>query len=568
MPVQEGLRAGDVYTVKAIAAKAEGPARIVVLNGSAIDISGLLDANYAFEKVEFLTTFDGEIDPKRNTAPDLSWTAEDNFLQLESGLALKVDGRDPGSEYVNFNGGTGKVFVHYRAARPVSINDPILKYATPDEIVATAGKIDPENPLAFGLSTALGGSQGKPVFGGAVNADTADAYIDILRKASNRDDLYAIAAMTYDLNIVNAIKLHVNAMSEPDEQKWRRAYFSTKTPNSFVKIGQMIKTGDNFNATVVDDGTGSFTRVITDEADFEETDIQVGDLYRTNFSTGPFGEVIYDQFKIAVVVSNEELLLESGPSAEIVAPQKFEIWAADTGLNMATFVGAISKTIGDRRMANVWVDTPEILRTINGVNQFTLQEVFYVAAELVGLRSAMLVQMGLTRTELNSVSRAVPMFNKYTGAELDIAAANGTFIITQIVRTGIVYVRHQLTTEVTEGSLQYEDNVGVNADEISYATKDFVAPFIGKRNATPATASLLRIGYEDLLIERTKASVFEDIGAQIISVVDGTVKAEIDPKFKDTINLESLTELPLPLNSIFVRQTHRTILTVIEEEPV
>mgnify|MGYP001557956192 CR=1 FL=1 len=52
------------------------------------------------------------------------------------------------------------------------------------------------------------------------------------------------------------------------------------------------------------------------------------------------------------------------------------------------------------------------------------------------------------------------MYLKYRQTDLDNIAAHGTFIITQSSNTGAVFIRHQLTTETSKGSLYYEDNAG------------------------------------------------------------------------------------------------------------
>jgi hypothetical protein len=546
---QPGLKAGDVYTVKAISAKAEAQARIVVLNGSAIDIAGLVDENYAFDKVEFKTVYSGIIEPERDIAPVLSWEASANSVDVVGSLALFVDGRTTGLEWVPFDANTGKLFVHYRSLLPSSVVDPIYKVSNTSDINTYAGKIDQENPQAFGLNIALSGSQGKPVFGANVSTNDQAGFNTVLKSASNRDDLYALVPMTFDTVIQDIVVAHVTAMSGDKEKKWRRAYLPFRSLETFAKLD--VKSDDsNYSATVVDDGTGEFRRVITENADFVEAAIRPGDLFRVNYSVDAFNNPIYDSYVVAVVVSEEELILESGPAVAIVSPIKFEIWAGNTGLNQVERVASRSSSIGNRRAANVWVDSPEIL--IN--DDYVPLDERFVACEVAGLRSALLPQQGLTNTEITVVSRATQMFSKYTQDELDIAAAAGTFIITQDVRSGSIHIRHQLTTQTQGGSLFYEDNIGTSADEITYAIKDFVDPFIGRRNATPQTVTALKIGYENLLLARTVAPAFQDIGPQLLGIVPGTLVVEIDPVLKDQVNMGSTVEMPLPLNRVIVTQ--------------
>lgn len=554
--VQDGLRNGDIYQVSVVASKQEGTSSIVVLNGSAIDITGLVDAKYTLEKVEFFSIFNGELSAQRDEAPDVSWEAGDYSVTINAELKFYDSARTPNSEWIPFEDATGKLFVSYRALLPGSINDTIFTVSSEDDIIANAGKIDMDNDLAYGLLMGLSGSQGKRIFGGKVPTNDLAGYAAILKEASNRDDLYAMAPMTLDTTIIDLVKVHTTTMSQPNKKQWRRSYVATDTSEPFAKLLTQYNESP-YTAIIVNDGSGYIRRVTSSNADFIESNIKVGDKFRTNFSKDTFNNDLYDTYTVALVISSEELLLESGPSVSFGAPIKFEIWSDDDGASVAAYVATKSESLGTRRACNIWIDSPEIL--IDGT--YVPQKVYYIAAEIAGIRSVLLPQQGLTYTQLHSVSRAPKMYTKYSQEDLDIAAAAGTFIVTQEVKGGPIFIRHQLTTKTDEGSLFYEDSVGVNADEISYAIKDFVAPYIGKRNATPSTVADLRTGYENLLIQRTSAPTFQNIGPQIISIVPGSLYVEIDSVLKDQINMGSQAELPLPLNTVRVQQAYSTLLS-------
>lgn len=175
---------------------------------------------------------------------------------------------------------------------------------------------------------------------------------------------------------------------------------------------------------------------------------------------------------------------------------------------------------------------------------------YFIAAELAGLRSAVQPQQGLTNTQVETVSAAPSMYTKYTERALNRIAQEGTWIITQDFEGGDIYIRHQLTTDSDNGSLYYEDSVGVNIDEISYAINNVLYKYIGKRNATPGTVTQIYNDVFAILYERTVAPSDVIIGPALLGFNGLTVA--IDDKQKDRINVDVNLDVPLPLNSIVV----------------
>lgn len=207
---------------------------------------------------------------------------------------------------------------------------------------------------------------------------------------------------------------------------------------------------------------------------------------------------------------------------------------------------------------NVWVDSP-LQTTATGVTY--VQELYYVAAEIAGLRAAVLPQQGLTYTELNNSMVSAPlMFTKYTNDNLDIAASFGTYIITQDYDDGPVFIRHQLTTDAQNnlGALYWEDSVGTNLDNIAYAFKDLFQPYIGKRNANPETLEELETKARDMLNGfKANPGGFSNIGPALTDW--SNLSVTLDPVFADRINCIVTLEMPLPINRITVTLQATTI---------
>ena len=142
------------------------------------------------------------------------------------------------------------------------------------------------------------------------------------------------------------------------------------------------------------------------------------------------------------------------------------------------------------------------------------------------------------------------MYTKFTEDQLDDIAEAGVWVVTQDYEDGSVYIRHQLTTDSNNGNMYYEDSVGTNLDEISYAVNNVLYGYIGKRNATQGTVQEIYNDVFGLLFERTTADAEVIVGPALLGFTNLEVK--IDADYKDRVNVSVSLELPLPLNSIVV----------------
>jgi hypothetical protein len=450
--------------------------------------------------------------------------------------ALTIDGRAAVTDI-------GQVFLSYRALQIPSATADIVAVRTNAQINSLFGKIDPDNTLAFGLSYALRGSQGKQVYGAAVrDPNDAAAWSEILTKAEQNENLYAHTPLTYRMDVLTAVANHVEAMSNWDVKRWRRAYVATDNPTTVAVATEGL---DGNDIEVLVDASTNLLTVVSDNLNLVDLDIQEGDLVRLDYA-GP--DYAYE-WVVQSVLGSDTLLLKSGQvSADIDIAVKAEFWQGDTGRTQVRYAVARSRQLGTRRAINVWTDRATILE---GTSERVVENIF-LAAEIAGLRSAVLPHQGLTRTEIRGASAATLMRTKYTEALLNEAAANGVFIITQDAANQPLYIRHQLTTDVSKGSLYYEDSVGTNIDEISFAIEAVVKNYIGRYNATPDTVRLIRNRLTEVLFERSQSDRLVELGPQILEYDDEQVEVEIDPVLRDQINVRLSLVLPLPLNRIVV----------------
>jgi hypothetical protein len=332
-------------------------------------------------------------------------------------------------------------------------------------------------------------------------------------------------------------------MSAREVKNFRRCYFASESPGEYVVAGEdqfingtvSSSQGSNILFQATDGSNASFLGLKDDLF----APARPGD-FRLKLLTA--GGATYD---IDRIISNTEVLLVApGTPSEIPAPVPVQILRADTSASQVEFIAKRSQEIDNRRANNVWIDSP--LR--NGV----LTRPQFVAAEIAGLRSAKLPQQGLTRTEIqHSATDAPTMYNKYSKAELDYAAARGTFIVTQEAENTVLFIRHQLTTSVAGGNLFYEDSVGTNLDNISFLVKDALDGFIGQRNVNERTINDIKAIVLDILTQQTTAELLVDqIGPALIEFAN--VEVFVDDVFKDRINVTAQLVMPLPLNTIDV----------------
>jgi hypothetical protein len=276
----------------------------------------------------------------------------------------------------------------------------------------------------------------------------------------------------------------------------------------------------------------------------------------SKFSNADVGSTITVQsigqtYTILEKLSDFEVLTNA-PNVLTATSSNLVLTRTDTPANAALFVSDRSVALGSRRVVNVWCDEPTIIE--GGFSKVVPMK--FVAAEIAGLRCALLPQQGLTMTELKSVQSAPSMYTAYDPEDLDAVASAGTFIIVQESEGGDVFIRHQLTTGTNEGALAYEDNVGVIVDEFSYAVKDSFRSYIGRRNATPDTIAEIDDKLKALATDFTQVElVNQNIGPAVLAFYDekgneGEVTVRQDGDLADTLLTYVKLRVPLPLNGI------------------
>ncbi len=515
---------GDKYLIDCKAASLYGPTCIVKLNGNMTDIAGLTYGYLLTSQI----TLDSTIE-----------TVSETNVTIDNPITITVGARTS-NKVCTLLSGYGNLYLDYRAIKPVSANSSVVRLTSTDDIESSLGKIDFDNDIAFGAYLEmLGGSE---VYAAVAGGTSSSDYSLALKKLEREKRAYEIVPMTSDIVIGRLVQAHVNKMSQPAIKKFRRMYFGVKNPGEYKNADHYPKSSQSSDDELFCSISGNTLLLKTATSDFAsaiDLDIQEGDVIKL---------IDGNETTVTVVtVSDSPANLITIDKSMNVASVQCVAYKPDTGKAQAQYVAQISSSFNDRRVACVWCDGAETI--IDG--NYVTQKPWYIAAEMAGLRAANVPQQGLTRTDVSSVSRCIDMYTKYTDEELNIAAAAGTWIITQDNENTTPYIRHQLTTDMDNGIIRREDSMGVNMDYICFDVDDVVDPYIGKRNVNYSTLKEMQKRVRDVL---TGLTYYDEntssIGPQITELVDNSVKISLQDGSETRIKVSFKALIPDPINNV------------------
>ena len=515
----------------------------VVLNAGVTAVSG---SEYTFANL--LYSLQSTI-LVNEALPTTEYTVDVTNAQVSgiSNPVVNVAEFDTASENRTLKDGCGKLAISYRALRNPTSTESLIEIATATDITTKLGVVDLENELAFGANEAFSGSQGKTIYALRTSADTTTAYTTALKKIEATDKVYALCPLTDSQSVQELVASHCEAMSKKDVKNFRRCYVGTNSPGEYAALKRYNNSVIEVSISV--SNAGIVLDVATSGVNLQTAGLVEGDLVKMIDSNGNYTGA---EYIISAVTDTNTAYLSTGPGTS--QNQVFaEFWKADTPESQAAYVSDVSAALGSRRAANIWVENGT--RLIDGVSTVIPNK--YVAAEVAGLRSAVIPWQGLTLTEIQSVTDAPAMYTRYTSTLLNSVAAAGTFIITQEAESGGVFIRHQLTTQTDAGSLAYEDSIGVSLDAISFQIKDSLNGFVGRKNVTRQTLEEIYNVVWNILNDATTSSAVSAYGPQLNGFLDkngerNKINVEAHPTLKDRVTVYARLLMPLPLNVLEV----------------
>ena len=491
---------------------------------------------------------------KRQLPPNYNWTASASGVTVMQDIAVQdpswtlIDGTMP---YLPVH--KADLLVQYRALLP-TYSDTVYSLADIADVVTTLGTVHPDNPLAQGVFNALSNSGDQPVYFMSIPSDDLAGYSAAFDRVAKVDTVYGMCALSRDTQILNLLEAHVNAMSGPEEKRWRIGFVGTELPVlQAIYVAATHPTGAEYQATITDDPAtpGANFTIVEFHGDGETVataDIRIGDKLRCRFATDAWGAATYSEHEVARVLSNTKVKLATGPAVPVNVAAKVEVWHPRSSAEIATAVAARSTGFANRRMYHVFPDTLYL------AGQAQTSE--FAAAALAGLVSSVPPQQGLTNIEVNGFDDVPAAYSIYNRQQLNEMAGSGTFIIMQDSAGAKVYVRHQVSTAAVDGNLlTTELSITKNLDAISYYFAGVLGPYIGRYNITDVLLDQLyaevNSGLNFLGSDYTAAGL---LGPMIILGENTVIRSLAQhPTLKDHVVIVLDLDLPVPLNVIQLR---------------
>lgn len=474
--------------------------------------------------------------PAKGTDGTTNWTHADDANVITFPAALKVDGMD-------LLAGAGTLYPEFRVLKYSNSEDEdIFEITTVADIQNNFGTIDILNELAYGCYCALRGSAGRAIYAIRTAGTSEEAFEQAMKKTEFDSSVYSFAPLTADPDVAEVVVKYNEAMSAPDIKMWRRTLVGVDNPGEYT-LASVGNDAKDIKGTVVK-GTDANTGTITITSG--NLNLKSIALEGSYVPVRPGDKIIAGTTEYTVIGTTSETVAEIYSAGGVTAATGLtvKIVKADTVANTIQYIGAVASKYSSRRASVVFCDGG----TVSEDDRVVVVPNRFLAAEIAGISSAVVPQQSITHTVIQSITKAVHMYSRYTTAQLDDIASQGVLIVTQDTKGTDCYIRHQLTTEMDKGNLYFEESCTRNLDNISYALADIVNGYIGKANVTTSALRAIKIDITAALTEFTQNSTDDMVGPSLVNW--DNLEVYQDPKFKDRVIINVNLYLPLPLNNI------------------
>ena len=328
--------------------------------------------------------------------------------------------------------------------------------------------------------------------------------------------------------------------------------------NSIPGDYSVVSVDDNNNLTlsgsIISGGTASdFTYAIRRHDGVDVDGVTVYDrnaqFISNGVASGHFIEItspsgIAGRHRVATVVSEVELTLDT---ALIVAthqnPVTYEANRDFSKNEMADNIKGYSEALGSRRVVHCW---PDVVTMPVG-NEVEELPGYYLGCSVAALVTGLPTQQGFTNLSVSGFLGFLHSTKFFNDDQLDTIAGGGTMVFEQDGPNQPLYIRHQLTTDVSSIKFQ-ELSVTKNVDFIAKFLRDAYASFIGPYNIIDTTLDDLRStasGSIEFLRDKTRQP---RIGGVIKS---GSLQELLESETAiDTVTMKFNFNIPIPLNNI------------------
>jgi hypothetical protein len=539
----DGIRKGDKFTIEVVAAQ-DGRIAVLVL---AHNLPADLVTPTPVADLDLTLYVQRNIMVDESADGFVNWEQNETQILIHGGIVAYDETFTLGGEPRPLQVMSGEVYVEYRAwlSDLASSVGTIYDVGTIDDMIS--GPLSPDNPLKWGVFKALSNSNGSEVkFTSVANPNEIESWVSVLELLIGRNDVYNLVPLTFDREVLDLYAAHVNDESSPEQARWRAVWGAIQAKTTEAVVSDTTSTNGLVVMAVINPNNEAFETstentlltVPAGNSAFLDNQVRPGDVVRTNYGIDTSGNETYVEYVIDQVINENAVLLMSGPPDPITTPQKIEVWRYMNKDEIAQDLAMQAGSFASRRVKMVW---PDVVGS-GGV----LQEGFYLAAALAGLRSGIVPQQGMTNLQVAGFDDLSRTTNFFGGAQLNTMAGAGTWIVTQ-APDGTVYTRHALTTDNTDVNSS-EEMITTNLDSISYVFANRLAPYIGLMNVTDSGLMILSTEIDSCINFLKSNGYVARLGGQL---VDATV-VSLQPHaiLPDRVVCVIDVTLPYPLNNL------------------
>lgn len=405
------------------------------------------------------------------------------------------------------------VYIGFVAEKASALGHKIIE--TISDIEDYLGKPKTFNPLGYGTLVAMFNSGSKMnTFGHSrLPASTAKKVSDNLDELDLKD-IYAIAGMDQD-SVMTAYGTHVAAQSVSTAKHERIAFINPPRSTEIVEGLTSTTRGESAvdiqqaNATLFNKRVFSIhpDRGYVLESRHVST-LKSGWIVASFASTssGTIASGIND-----VPLLNGQIITSDGTK-----------YPSGTKITAAIWNKLVADGWGEQGEVNVYVPVPG----------------YYACAAAAGAVIGTPVEQPLTYFALGGIDRLYGSTDMFSEANLNTMAEGGTFILVQDSINGPVYVRHQLSTDVSTIERK-ELSITKQVDYAAKYMRKTLTKYAGKYNITPnfiklVTANLNGVGNE--LVADGKLAAVKVLSVYQDSISPDTVRAEVEITVKYPAN--------------------------------
>lgn len=363
------------------------------------------------------------------------------------------------------------------------------------------GKPKTFNPLGYGAMIAMQNASAKVNTYGYVGSDQADDYLT----AFELKDVYAMAGMDQDSSSANW-KSHVENQSLPTSKHERIAFVNSP------------------RATEIDEGLTSTTRG-TGAVTIQQANAAIGS--KRVFSVHPDRGYVLESRHVSSLTSSWIVESFSSTAATVIASGTNDLpilaapiittngtkYPAGTTVTAAIWAILVKDGWGEQGEVSVYVPVPG----------------YYYCAALAGAVVGTPVQQPLTYSIIGGVNRTYGALDMFSESNLNTMAEGGTFIVVQDSKDAPIYVRHQLSTDVTTIERK-ELSITKQVDYAAKYMRKTLVKYTGKYNITPKFLKLVKANLNGVgsdLVRDGKVAAVEVVTVYQDDISPDTVRAEV-----------------------------------------